>query len=77
MAQLLHEGSESSHACLRMVVNMTCAMMAAFPRTDDLYNLVIGALKVSDLRISLFWFEMLCYFMGEGENKVHEVNEYS
>lgn len=47
MVQLLHEGSESSRACLQMVVNMTCAMMTAFPRNDDMYNLVIGAMKVS------------------------------
>lgn len=45
MVQLLHEGSESSRACLQMVVNMTCAMMTAFPRNDDMYNLVIGAMK--------------------------------
>jgi hypothetical protein len=47
MVQLFHECSESSHACLQMVVNMTCAMMTAFPRNDDMYTLVIGALKVS------------------------------
>jgi hypothetical protein len=47
MVQLLHEGSESSRACLQMVVNMTCAMMTAFPRNDDMYHLVIGAMKVS------------------------------
>jgi hypothetical protein len=46
MAQLLHERSESSHACLQMLVNMTCAMVTAFPRNDDMYNLVIRAMKV-------------------------------
>jgi len=49
MAQLLLENSDSSRTCLQMVVNMSCVMMTAFPRNDNMYDPVIRAMKVSHL----------------------------
>jgi hypothetical protein len=46
MTQLLLENSDSSRTCLQMVVNMSCAMMAAFPRNDNVYDPLIRTLKV-------------------------------
>jgi hypothetical protein len=57
IAQLLRENSDSSHTCLQMVVNMSCAMVAAFPRNDNMYDPLIRALKVPYLSLNYFCFE--------------------
>ena len=59
-AQLLREDSDSSRTCLQMVVNMCYSMIIAFPRSDNMYDPVIRAMKVPCYRNFLLCFFSMC-----------------